>query len=109
MFKLEELTSMEKHDLNFRGVTADSRSVQSDYVFVAIHGENEDGNKFIQDAINKGAKLIITEKDIDQYQIPYLKVDDARRALANMNALFYSSPQNNIKLIGVTGTNGKTT
>ncbi len=101
---------MENKDLSFKGVTDDSRKVQSDYVFIAIQGESRDGNEYIQDAINKGAKLIITERDLDhRYQIPYLKVEDARAALANLNALLYSTTQSNIRVIGVTGTNGKTT
>ena len=83
---------MANKDLSFKGVTDDSRKVQSDYVFIAIQGESRDGNEYIQDAINKGAKLIITERDLDhRYQIPYLKVEDARAALANLNALLYLS------------------
>ncbi len=100
---------MENNQLNFTGVTADSRKVRPGFVFIAIQGEEQDGNQFIDEAVQKGAKLIITEKDLIQRNIPYLQVKDARKALGNMNALFYSLFKNNIKVIGVTGTNGKTT
>jgi UDP-N-acetylmuramoyl-L-alanyl-D-glutamate--2,6-diaminopimelate ligase len=87
---------MENNQLNFTGVTADSRKVRPGFVFIAIQGEEQDGNQFIDEAVQKGAKLIITEKDLIQRNIPYLQVKDARKALGNMNALFYSLFKNNI-------------
>lgn len=89
----------------------DSREVKNDTLFFAIRGSAGDGHRFIDDAIENGAAVIILEefpKSIND-KIVYVKVDDARSALAEVSDLFYSSPSREIQLIGVTGTNGKTT
>lgn len=104
----EELLHMENNGLIFKGVTADSRKVKPGYIFVAIEGEERDGNDYIEEAKKNGASLIISEKNIEANH-SYLQVKDARIALAKMNKLFYNLLENEIKVIGVTGTNGKTT
>lgn len=109
LFIKEELTSMENNKLIFKGVTADSRKVRPGYMFVAIRGEEQDGNNFVYQAIKNGASLIVSEKELENIPTPKIQVKDARRTLANMNALFYGLPENTINVIGVTGTNGKTT
>jgi len=89
----------------------DSRDVKNDTLFFAIRGSAGDGHRFIDDAIENGATVIILEefpKSIND-KIVYVKVDDARSALAEVSDLFYNSPSREIQLIGVTGTNGKTT
>jgi UDP-N-acetylmuramoyl-L-alanyl-D-glutamate--2,6-diaminopimelate ligase len=96
-------------DLEIQGLAYDSRKVKPGDVFVAIPGLKFDGYDFIPQAIDKGAKVIITEKDLSPLQgINVIKVDNARRALAELSCRFYDYPSRKLKLIGVTGTNGKT-
>lgn len=109
LFIKEELTSMENNELIFKGVTADSQKVRPGYMFVAIRGEEQDGNKFVHQAIKNGASLIVSEKALENISTPKIQVKDARRTLINMSALFHEVPENRINAIGVTGTNGKTT
>lgn len=82
--------------------------IKPEYAFVAIRGFKTDGNKFIDDAIERGAKAIVTDQE-QECSVPVLVVPDARAALADVAARFYSYEKNNIKICGVTGTNGKTT
>lgn len=89
----------------------DSRSVAVGDVFIALKGTASDGHEFIEKAIAQGATVIIVEQ-LPDYQVEdvvYIKVDNTHKALALMAANFYDNPSKNIKLIGVTGTNGKTT
>ena len=89
----------------------DSRKVEMDDVFVAIKGLITDGHKYVQKAVNQGAKAIVCEKlpELLINGVTYLEVDNGNKALAVMAANFYDNPSKNLKLIGVTGTNGKTT
>ncbi|MBC8172508.1 MAG: UDP-N-acetylmuramoyl-L-alanyl-D-glutamate--2,6-diaminopimelate ligase [Chitinophagales bacterium] len=93
------------------GVTADSRNVENDFVFVAVKGVSADGHQFIQQAIDGGAKIIVYEEIpaeiIDGIQ--YVQVQDAAEALGVIAHNFYNKPSHQLKLIGITGTNGKTT
>jgi len=92
-------------------VCFDSRKVQMDDVFVAIKGTLTDGHKYIRKAIDLGAKAIICEQLPEDMvnEITYVEVDNGNSALAIMASNFYDNPSKNLKLIGVTGTNGKTT
>ncbi|WP_350292921.1 UDP-N-acetylmuramoyl-L-alanyl-D-glutamate--2,6-diaminopimelate ligase [uncultured Croceitalea sp.] len=89
----------------------DSRKVEMDDVFVAIKGLITDGHKYIQKAIDQGAKAIVCEKlpELLVNGITYLEVDNGNKALAIMASNYYDNPSKNLKLVGVTGTNGKTT
>lgn len=89
----------------------DSRKVEMDDVFVAIKGLITDGHKYIKKAIDQGAKAIVCEKlpELLVNGITYLEVDNGNKALAIMASNFYDNPSKNLKLVGVTGTNGKTT
>jgi UDP-N-acetylmuramoyl-L-alanyl-D-glutamate--2,6-diaminopimelate ligase len=98
-------------NLNISEITFDSRTVAHESLFVAINGVAVDGHKFIDDVIQKGAIAIVCEElpaDI-RTGITYLKVSDSKEALAYLAANFYGNPSDEIKLIGITGTNGKTT
>lgn len=89
----------------------DSRKVNLNDVFVAISGTKVDGHDFIGRAIEKGALVIVCE-ELPENQIngvTYVKVKDSQKALAVMASNFYGNPSANLKLVGVTGTNGKTT
>jgi UDP-N-acetylmuramoyl-L-alanyl-D-glutamate--2,6-diaminopimelate ligase len=89
----------------------DSRQVKMDDVFIAVRGTITDGHKYIETAINSGAKAIVCEQLPEQLinEITYVEVDDANKALAIMASNFYANPSKNLKLVGITGTNGKTT
>ncbi|RPI64684.1 MAG: UDP-N-acetylmuramyl-tripeptide synthetase, partial [Ignavibacteriales bacterium] len=97
-------------------IVYDSRKVQKNSVFVAIKGYKTDGHKFLQDAINKGAVAVVVEDDnaipddlITHSQIAKILVNDCRIALAELSGGFYRDPSSKLNLIGITGTNGKTT
>ena len=89
----------------------DSRKVELDTLFVAQKGLVFDGHQFIATAIELGASTIVCEEFPVQFinEVTYVKVEDADEALAIMAANFYDNPSSKLKLIGVTGTNGKTT
>ncbi len=95
------------------GVTADSREVQSGFIFVAMAGGVHDGHQFIQQAVSQGAILIVGESDLhDSIAVPYFKVSGSpgiRSFLAELAAAFYDFPSESMCLVGVTGTSGKTT
>jgi UDP-N-acetylmuramoyl-L-alanyl-D-glutamate--2,6-diaminopimelate ligase len=95
-------------DILVTGITSDSRKVEPGFCFVALSGSNWDGNKFIPDAIQKGASLIVGSEPLS-LTIPYLQVLDPRASLAHLSAAFYRYPARNLVMIGVTGTDGKTT
>ncbi|HHS95655.1 MAG TPA: UDP-N-acetylmuramoyl-L-alanyl-D-glutamate--2,6-diaminopimelate ligase, partial [Phaeodactylibacter sp.] len=93
-----------------KSIHFDSRAVQEDSLFVAVKGLQTDGHRYIAHAIEQGAKLIVCEKlpaDIQQ-RICYVQVEDAALALSLLAANFYEHPSKKIKLVGITGTNGKT-
>lgn len=93
--------------LDVSGVAYDSRKVRPGDVFVAISGFATDGNRYIQAALERGAALVLTDRTPPQ-QVPYVRVSNARLALAQMGASWYGHPAEKLTLVGVTGTNGKT-
>jgi UDP-N-acetylmuramoyl-L-alanyl-D-glutamate--2,6-diaminopimelate ligase len=91
-------------------VTSDSRDVASGSVFVALHGFKTDGVTFARDAIARGAIAVVAEAPVpDGVKVPWLTVSEARLALAALAAEFYENPSDRLVLVGITGTNGKTT
>ncbi|MFA5114508.1 MAG: UDP-N-acetylmuramoyl-L-alanyl-D-glutamate--2,6-diaminopimelate ligase [Candidatus Omnitrophota bacterium] len=100
-------------DFPLRGVSSDSKDVGKDFIFVAIKGVRRDGGAFIKEAIEKGARVIVTgDKDIglrDYPGVTFITVDDDRFSLARLADAFYGHPSSKVKVIGITGTNGKTT
>ena len=99
-------------DLKISEIAYDSRQVKPGTLFVAIRGEKTDGNKFVSDAVGRGAAAVISEQANPgalPAEFPWIQVADARKALAISAANYYARPAEVLKLIGVTGTNGKTT
>ncbi len=93
-------------ELEISGVTCDSRKVKSGYAFVCIVGSLSDGHDYAQSALEKGAAVIVAQKDLGIKN--QIIVEDTHAAFATMCANWFGNPAKNLKLIGVTGTNGKT-
>ncbi|MCP3031751.1 UDP-N-acetylmuramoyl-L-alanyl-D-glutamate--2,6-diaminopimelate ligase [Halobacillus sp. A1] len=96
-------------DPEIKGLTDSSSEVEPGYIFIAITGYQSDGHSYITDAIKKGASAIIGEKDAPECPIPYIKVQNSKKALGTVSAIYYQNPSHRKKMIGITGTNGKTT
>ncbi|NQT18517.1 MAG: UDP-N-acetylmuramoyl-L-alanyl-D-glutamate--2,6-diaminopimelate ligase [Planctomycetes bacterium] len=95
---------------DIKGLTCDSRSVTEGYLFVAISGEEQDGHPFAIDARANGAAAIVVEHKLDlPKDTPQLIVADSREAVARLSAEFNGHPAARLKVVGITGTNGKTT
>ena len=94
-------------------VTCDSRIVTAGTLFVAIKGFQTDGHKYIKDVINKGAAALLIEDTyadtVTNISVPVLMVSDSREAISRIAINYYGTPSRDLKIIGVTGTNGKTT
>lgn len=91
-------------------VTHDSRQARTGSLFVAVRGLTMDGHRFVEDVMRRGASGIISELDApENFQGAWLKVSDARSALAKAASVIYGNPSHDLKLVGITGTNGKTT
>lgn len=102
-------------ELDIKKVEMDSRKIEKDSMFVAIKGFEADGHQYIEDAIKKGASVIVIENGFDLKTISFpeeltvLIVENTRKALAKIACNFYDNPSKKFKLIGITGTKGKTT
>jgi len=104
-----------KTDIDISSIEFNSKYVKRNSIFIAIQGLNVDGHQFITDAINKGASCIVVENKrvFDELKgnpkITIIYVDNSKKAMALIANAFYGYPTAKMKLIGVTGTNGKTT
>ena len=98
-------------EIAVNNIDFDSRKIEENDVFIAIRGAVADGHEFIETAINKGAIAIICDTFPENIVagVTYVQVKDTNRALAYMASNFYGNPSSNLKLVGITGTNGKTT
>jgi len=92
------------------GIAYDSRAVAPGRVFVALKGQHADGTVFARQAIERGAAAVVSEQPApDGVKVPWAIVDDARLALAVVSTTFYRDPSREMQVVGITGTNGKTT
>ena len=91
------------------GITYDSRLVKAGYMYVAKLGGSVDGHQYIPHAIRNGAAAIVGTEELGTLEVPYIQVHDSQMALAILSAAFYSFPARQMTVIGVTGTDGKTT
>lgn len=91
------------------GVALDSRKVEQGNLFVALTGGSTDGHRFIPGALERGAVAVVGTQPLADLSVPYVQVEDTRRALAYLSAAFYGFPAQHLIVIGVTGTDGKTT
>lgn len=96
-------------DCEIKGITCDSRKIGPGYLFVAINGGQLDGHHFINQALGRGAVAVIAQEDRPvKKTAAKILVQDSRNALAYISATFFDHPANKLKVIGITGTNGKT-
>ncbi len=100
-------------DKEITDICYDSRKVRPGCLFVAINGSNTDGSRYIPDALKAGAVAVLTEKPLESLSLPegtgYIKTDNALVAMAQASCRFFDNPSKKLKLIGITGTSGKTT
>ena len=110
LFNVHPITIIGKEAVSINELRLDSRKVEAKDVFFAVKGSSVDGHTFIPKVIEQGASVIVCEEIPVELQaaVVYVQVKDARRTAAIMACNFYNHPSANLKLVGVTGTNGKT-
>lgn len=91
------------------GITDDSRAVTGGSLFVAVKGERVDGHGFVEQAIKAGAIAVVAQASVASGPVPFVRVADSRKALGLLGSRFHGDPSARLKMVGVTGTNGKTT
>lgn len=96
-------------NVSVRAITDDSRAVSAESLFVAAKGERVDGHEFIPEAKRRGMLVLVSQQPVREVSLPFVRVDDSRKALGLLGSRFYGDPSSHIRMIGVTGTNGKTT
>ncbi|HSF66493.1 MAG TPA: UDP-N-acetylmuramoyl-L-alanyl-D-glutamate--2,6-diaminopimelate ligase [Nitrospiraceae bacterium] len=101
----------QRGDLNcsVHAITDDSRAVTKGSLFVAVKGERVDGHGFVEQAIKAGAVAVVAQTSVASGPLPFVRVADSRKALGLLGSRFHGNPSARLKMIGVTGTNGKTT
>lgn len=114
--KLDELIEYLQYEdlVNFKnveisGISYNSKTTKKGDIFICLVGEHTDGHNFAQMAIDNGAAALLVEHKLDDVKIPQVVVDSTRHKIADIADRFYSSPSKGLNLIGITGTNGKTT
>ncbi len=103
------LNSLPEHQVLVSGIKIDSRDVNPGDLYLAVQGTRVDGHDYIPDAISRGAAVLVGSHPVHEYAVPYLQVEDTREALAHLAAAWYGFPARQLIVIGVTGTDGKTT
>jgi len=93
----------------YKGITANSGDVKPGFIFFALKGLHSDGHDYINQAVNNGAVVIVGEKNIQNLPVDYCRVENSRETLGIVASSFYGNPSGKLKIIGVTGTKGKTT
>jgi len=107
---LESMGTYNLCDVEITGITNDSRKVRPGYLYVAIKGYKADGHNFIKKSLECGAQAIVSEEKLSlDTSIPQIVVRNTRKALSSLSCCFYNNPSQKINVVGVTGTNGKTT
>ena len=105
---LHDFVQLPEQNIDITSIEMDSREVKPGALFICIDGYTVDGHNFAQMAVEKGAVAILAEKPVD-VEVPVVRVKSTKRAMAVLADAFYNQPTQKMHLIGVTGTNGKTT
>jgi len=92
-----------------KGLAYHSAAVQEGFLFAAIRGMRDDGSKYVEDALTRGARVLLLDRPLEVRGPVQVVVPDVREALARLASAFYGNPSSSLTLIGITGTNGKTT
>jgi UDP-N-acetylmuramoyl-L-alanyl-D-glutamate--2,6-diaminopimelate ligase len=99
-----------KEEAEVQGIAYSSQAVGQDYLFAALKGEKKDGYDFVPNAIERGAAAILSERPVPSgFDLNWIEVKEARKSLALCSANFYLHPSRHLKVVGITGTKGKTT
>lgn len=111
LYKVHITSTSGSMNVEVTGICFDSRKVDPGFLFIAIKGTQSDGHTFIDKAVSSGAKAIVAEKlpEVLAEHVTYVTVKDSAKALGIIAGNFFGNPSSKLKLIGVTGTNGKTT
>ena len=111
LYKVHITSTSGSMNIEVKGICFDSRKVQPGFLFIAVKGTQSDGHAFIEKAIGSGAIAIIAETLPDSIsdKVTYVTVKESAKALGIIAGNFFGNPSLKIKLVGVTGTNGKTT
>ena len=97
-------------DISITGIKTNSTEIKKGDIFIAISGENYDGHDYVNNAIEAGASAVISnQKNLGQLSVPQIKVTNSRKAASLIAAEYYGHPSRDLTVIGITGTNGKTT
>jgi len=104
-----KIISGQPTDIPIREIVSDSRKVQPGDLFIAMPGEYFDGHQYIPKAIERGAAAVVGEQAITDLSVPYLQVENTRQAIAHLAAAYFEHPARKLVMIGITGTDGKTT
>ncbi len=105
---LGEVNTKNVQDVEMKGIKSDSRDIEPGDVFVAIRGGDTDGHRFVGDAVQRGAAACVTEEPVDTGGAANVVVVDSAKALAILASEVHKNPARDLRLVGVTGTNGKT-
>jgi UDP-N-acetylmuramoyl-L-alanyl-D-glutamate--2,6-diaminopimelate ligase len=104
-----EFSPVQIPDVSVTGIAIDSRKVEPGNLFVAMEGSSADGHDFIADAFARGARAVVCEREMPSQKVPCINVKNSRLSLSWLAAAFYGNPGRRLTVIGVTGTDGKTT
>ena len=106
--QVDVLDKLNFKDVDIKGISYNSNTINSHEIFVCLKGEHVDGHDFAQSAFEKGAVALMCERPLN-IEIPQIIVKSTQESIADLAAAFYHHPSNELNLMGVTGTNGKTT
>ena len=96
--------------IDINGLSINSKTIKKGDLFIAIVGTNENGNDYIEEAIQSGAAAIVTDKKyFGRTKVPIIEVDNSRKVLSVIASEYYGKPSTKMTIVGITGTNGKTT
>ncbi len=96
-------------NIRITGIALDNRIIRPGELFVAMQGGSADGHDYILDAIRRGAAAVVGDRALKDLSVPYMQVENSRQALSWLAAVFYGNPGRKLTVIGITGTDGKTT